>query len=294
MNNTDRIGVVVPTYERPAQLRDTVDSLRSQTIRDYEVVIVDDGSESVEQRAVLDDISEFDRFSVIRQENAGPATARNRGWQRLDTEFVAFTDDDCVVPEHWLNELLSGYEDDRVAGVGGPLVPADDTVADNVFAQFDRYKNEIIYDLPVTRQRGGKDVHVGGTANMSYRRSVLEELDGFDESFPRAAGEDADLKRRVVEAGYELVFTPVPVVHHKQFTGSAFVSQSIRRGRGEFHFHRKWNDSRSVSRIIAGFIASPLQLIEHGSLEYPVPSILYVIHQALSRIGELSEAFDIN
>lgn len=285
-----RISVVVPTYNHPYLLRATVDSLLNQTIDNYEVIIVDDGSTDPKQQRVLEDVVKRRRIRVIEQENQGPATARNTGWRAAQSEVVAFTDDDCVVRHEWLERLLCAYNEFGVAGVGGPLSPPDDAIEANVFARYDWFKNEFLYNLP--DEPVVDPHHVGGTANMSYRRSVLREVDGFDETYPIAAGEDADLKDRVEAAGYELAYVPVPVEHYKSYTLDAFVSQSVRRGRGEFHYLSKTNRKRSVLRILIGLVGTPISALSEAEPSYPAVSLLHVCHRLLSRWGELLEALD--
>ena len=74
---------------------------------------------------------------------------------------------------------------------------------------------------------------------MSYRRQVLTEVCGFDESFPCPGGEDADLKVRVVACGYRLLYVPVKVVHQRLYTVRDFWSQYYSHGRGIVPYERK-------------------------------------------------------
>jgi len=114
-----RASVVVPTYQRPKKLLATVETLRAQTIDDYEVLVVDDGSDTESQEDVLERIDGDERVRVLRQENSGPAAARNRGWRAASSEFVLFTDDDCLVPGNWVESLINGFEP-GIGAVGGP------------------------------------------------------------------------------------------------------------------------------------------------------------------------------
>ena len=290
-----RASVVVPTYNRPDTLERTVKSVLEQSIEEFELIVVDDGSDDEDQLALLDKLADRSRIQVLRQENQGPAAARNNGWRSASTDVVLFTDDDCLVPPDWIEQMLDAYDEYRdIAGVGGPLTPPDDLVESELFARYDWFKNEYVYELPDEPQRGGAEVHVGGTANMSYRRDVLEAVGGFDESFPVAAGEDADLKARVVEAGYELLYLPVAVEHRKQYTLEAFISQSIRRGRGEYFFWKKHGRNRSTFRILAGLVGAPIGTAPELTIAQPGVSVLHILHRVLSRYGELKEKFKAN
>jgi histidinol-phosphate phosphatase family protein len=132
-----------------------------------------------------------DRLAVVRGRAAGPAAARNLGWRRATAPWVAFLDDDVEPGPSWLADLEADLAalPPEVAGSQGRLrVP-----------------------LPAGRRPTDWERNVHGletarwaTADMAYRRAVLEEVGGFDERFPRAYREDADLALRVVRAGHRI------------------------------------------------------------------------------------------
>ncbi|WP_187367434.1 glycosyltransferase family 2 protein [Haloferax sp. KTX1] len=285
-------SVVVPTYERPSKLESLLESVCSQTVDYYEVIVVDDGSKLPRQHAILNQFEGQKDVHVIRQENGGPATARNRGWQHATGEFILFTDDDCIVPRKWVETLVEGFED-GVAAVGGDLVPSKKLMKSNMFARAHRFRDEMAYQQPKQPTRGRGDLAVGGTANVAYRQSVLDEMNGFDESFPLAAGEDADLQRRVVDAGYDMKFVPISVRHNDDYNWSSFVNRAIRSGEGTHHFNQKYNINRSVLRILLGMVGSlgyfPIAVRRSGKVDV---AILYVLERVFSRFGELKSAIN--
>jgi histidinol-phosphate phosphatase family protein len=128
---------------------------------------------------------------VVAGRGAGPAAARNLGWRRATAEWVAFLDDDVVPGPAWLAELASDLEGlpPRVAGCQGRVrVPVPEG------------------RRPTDWERNVRGLESArwATADMAYRRAVLAEVGGFDERFPRAYREDADLGLRVVRAGYRI------------------------------------------------------------------------------------------
>ncbi|WP_240777490.1 glycosyltransferase family 2 protein, partial [Nonomuraea basaltis] len=200
------ITVVIPTIGRPT-LRDTLAAVDSGV----PVIVVDDrhavtdrarvgtfrsggGSHSKEQGvtplAVLSDLPEHAR--VVRSGGRGPAAARNAGWRAADTPWVVFLDDDVIPQPGWAEAIWKDLVDlpEDVAGSQG----------------------RIVVPLPSDRRPADGERHTAGlmdglwvTADMAYRRAVLEAVGGFDERFPRAYREDADLALRVTRAGYGLV-----------------------------------------------------------------------------------------
>ena len=113
------VTVVIPTYGRPRQLKACLAALAEQTLAEpWEVVVVDDGSPQT-----LDSVGpawsgRLD-LRVIRQDNAGPAAARNRGVQEARGTFIAFTDDDCLPEPQWLDTLVRAARERPGALVGG-------------------------------------------------------------------------------------------------------------------------------------------------------------------------------
>lgn len=194
------MAVVVSAYDRSALLPALVEALRAQTVTDFEALLVDNGSTDdtgeVLRRLTADD----ERFRVLTMErNAGPAPARNRAWRQASAPWVAFTDDDCSPEPTWLAELLrAGEEADLVQG---RTIPGrrDPGVAER---WFDRSQQ-------IESWSGRYE-----TCNLFARRSLLADLDGFNETFPIAMGEDTDLGLRAVDAGAVTAFAHEAVVRH--------------------------------------------------------------------------------
>ncbi len=232
------ISTVIPTYNRKALLRRCLEAAVSQDYPDYEVIVIDDGSTDGTGEMVQ---REFPQVRYIRQEpNRGPAAARNRGVEAATGEIITFTDDDCLLPSAFLSRLADGYlRYPEAAGVGGYLEAPGELLRTNPFARYEAYVTHYIYHAGPEEYLGGFKCPAGGTNSMSYRKSVLVEVGGFDESFPYAAGEDADLKLRITQRGYRLLYVPVKVVHLQPYTWSRFWKQYKQHGRGAVHFERK-------------------------------------------------------
>ncbi len=206
-------AVVVPSLGRPS-LAVLLDSLAAQRRRPEQVVVVDD-------RPVADgalDVSVLPGTQVLAGGGRGPAHARNVGWHAVDqaVEWVVFVDDDVVLPAGWAEALERdlGLVDAEVAGVQAVLdvpLPADRRPTD------------------WERVTHGLSTSSWITADMAYRRRVLAEVGGFDERFPRAFREDADLALRVLAAGHELARGRRQVVHPVRPSGPW---ASLRQQRG--------------------------------------------------------------
>jgi histidinol-phosphate phosphatase family protein len=208
---TAPVAIVVPTV-RPAALARL---LRSLAAADWDgpVVVVDDRADDA---TPLVDGESPPALEVVRGRAAGPAAARNLGWRHARADWIAFLDDDVVVPPGWPSALRAdlGRLDDAVAGSQGRI------------------------DVPLPRHRRPTDWerNVAGledawwaTADMAYRRAALVSLGGFDERFGSAYREDSDLALRALRAGWRLVRGARRVTHP---VGRAGPLVSVRRQAG--------------------------------------------------------------
>jgi GT2 family glycosyltransferase len=183
-------SVVIPTIGRPC-LRDCLAALAAADGPAPEQVVV------VDDRPVpsgpLDTGPGQDGWPlrVVTSGGAGPAAARNAGWRVTSTPWVAFLDDDVRVTRGWRYQLAEDLDDlpPRVAGVQGRIVvPVPDG------------------RRPTDWERNTLGLASANwiTADMAYRRAALAEAGGFDERFPRAFREDADLALRLRADGWQL------------------------------------------------------------------------------------------
>jgi len=116
---------------------------------------------------------------------------------------------------------------------------APSVIARNLLARYESRHMRDDYGAGTAPVLGGRDCPAWGTNSMSYKKSVLDVVGGFDETFPYAAAEDTDLKWRVADRGWQLLYVPVRVVHDRPYTLASFWRQHITRGRGVVHFERK-------------------------------------------------------
>jgi len=184
--------VVIPTLGRPC-LRDCLDALAAAAgPLPRQVVLADDRRDTPDPLPVQLPPELAGRTVVVTLEGRGPAAARNAGWRAAqDTEWVAFLDDDVVVDPSWRAALVADLtgQPTRMAGVQGTItVPLPDS------------------RRPTDWERGTAGLATASwiTADMAYRRRALIDAGGFDERFPRAFREDADLALRVLDQGWLL------------------------------------------------------------------------------------------
>ena len=225
-----RAAVVVSTYNRAEYLSELRACLDAQTLRDFEVVIVDNGS------------AEPVPATLRLEQNRGPGGGRNAGVAATSAPIVVFTDDDCLPSPTWLEHLLPMFDDPDVVVVQGRVDPD-----------------------PATREQMGPFDHtisVHGptpffeTANVAYRREVFDAIGGFRERTGRAFGEDALLGAAALAHG-ERAYVDVAVVVHRCI-GRTFKQHLADR--------RQLRWFASLPLVRAGFLNRTTMLFDLGVL----------------------------
>jgi glycosyltransferase involved in cell wall biosynthesis len=171
----------------------------------FEVLVVDDGSTDKTPELVQDWAeTNRDRRVLIRSHRAGRSNARNLGIQRARGEWIAFTDSDTMPNPTWLEAAREATETPGIKAIEGAIEPVFEE--DGAPPQTHHY---------VVNRSGGYYM----TANMVYRRDLLDRVGGFDAQFD--AIEDWDLAARVMELGYEIPFVPNVIVRHPVYRRTA-------------------------------------------------------------------------
>jgi len=197
-----KASVVIAAMNAEKFIGKCLDSLEGQSFKDFEVIVVDDGSSD----NTIGAANAYPRVRVLKQDHAGPAIARNNGAWAAKGQIIVFTDSDCVLERNWLEEMVRPFKEKEIAGVQGRYR----TRQKSIIARLIQLEIERSYVKMAKR----KFIDFMGTYSAAYRKKVFEEMKGFDTSFPIASGEDTDLSFRVSEAGYKMVFRPKAIVFH--------------------------------------------------------------------------------
>ncbi len=212
-----RVSVIVPTYNRKPYLLKTVSSFENQDYGNFEVVVVDDGSE---EKAGEDldglDFSFSVRYFHIR--NRGRAGARNAGIERSDGEILLFFDDHsqphpALIREHadaHIKRKKFGGMRGRVVYIRdyGDVAIGDVPVGDVNIGGGPVPDGEPFFDALRKRLSQNSPIVNFGTHNLSVKRSVLLKTGGFDEEFDLYGAEDQEFGIRIRKAGYRLGYLP--------------------------------------------------------------------------------------
>lgn len=240
--------MIIPTRDRPGELAACLASLAAlcYPADRWELIVANDGGRP---NAGLDArVAGALPLRVLDLPHGGPASARNAGARAAVGDYLAFTDDDCLVDPNWLRAFAQGFaatEADALAG--GTLVPDA--------AWLGMRASQLVVDVLVAHQRtAAGDPVLLVSNNAAYRRTVFEAAGGFDERFPAAAAEDLELGRRMIQLGHRQRSWPSARVWHcHRLSAWGHVRQQFRYGRGGYHLqrletHRDGTPDRSFDR----------------------------------------------
>ena len=206
-----RYSFIVPVFNRPDEVGELLESLCSQTVKDFEVIIVEDGSQKT-CKDVCDKYAGILDLHYYYKENSGPGQSRNYGAERAKGEWLIVLDSDVVLPTGYLTHVDDSLRPELSAW-GGPDAAHD---------SFTDTQKAISYSMTsfftTGGIRGGKkklDKFFPRSFNMSIRRDVYLQLGGFSKM---RFGEDIDFSYRIVEAGYQTALLPDAWVWHKRRT----------------------------------------------------------------------------
>lgn len=247
-----KVSVVVPVYNSAKTLSKTIEALMSQNFLEdnFEILIADDGSTDSTAEIVK-------RYPVkyLHQDNKGPAAARNLGWKFSSGNIVCFTDSDCIPEKDWISKIIKAYTSEQIVGVGGSY---DIVNSESLLAS-------CIHEEIVQRHlKMPKEVNYLGAFNVSYRRSILEEVGGFNESYSDASGEDNDIAYRVVKKGYTLIFDKnIKVGHYHPTSLLRYLKQQFKHGFWRMKLYKDHPDMSKgdVYAGLLGFVQPPLALL---------------------------------
>jgi glycosyltransferase involved in cell wall biosynthesis len=225
-------SVIIPTYDRAATLNQCLEALANLDYprANFEVVVVDDGGSS-SLESVLEPWRGSLQLQLLRQENAGPAAARNRGAREANGDWLVFLDDDCVPHRDWLRAFADAAHDPGEV-LGGLTINA---VANNPYSAASGTLLDYLAEYFFARE---SSLRFFPSNNLALSSGRFRQLGGFDSAFRSAAGEDREFCDRWLESGGRLCKVPGAIVQHsRSLSLSTFVHQHFRYGQGAFVFH---------------------------------------------------------
>lgn len=237
-------SIIVPVYNRIEEVDDLLGSLSEQSSKDFEVVLVEDGSTER-----CDDVAAKYEGKVdvkyYYKGNEGRSIARNYGMERASGEYFLFFDSDCVIPPDYISKLYDSLQKSYTDCFGGP---------DAAHESFTVIQKAINYSmtsfLTTGGIRGGKvqlEKFVPRTFNMGFSRKVWEKVGGFREMF----SEDIDMSTRIRQAGFSISLIREAYVYHKRRNNlSSFCRQIYVFGMSRVTLYILYPDSLKLVHLL--------------------------------------------
>ena len=285
---TLRVSVVVPSCDRPEDLRRCLTSLTTQrTVHTVDVIVVDNRPSVGSARRVA---AEFPSVRVVDETRPGLSFARNAGIVHAHGEVVVATDDDVVAPRDWIERLVAPFAAPGVMAVTGNVLPLE--LETEAQCRFEAYGGLGKGFRPVqvdgewfrTRRMAVPTWQLGATANAAFRASIFRDprIGLLDEALgagtPTGCSEDTDLFYRILKAGHAIRYEPTAFVWHRHRRSMDDLrAQIYAYSKGHVAYHlttwRRDGDRRALLRLFYSLPKAYLGRVWYrlrGYSEYPV------------------------
>lgn len=249
-------SIIIPVYNRPDETEDLLASLAAQTCRNFEVVVVEDGS-TVPCREVIEKYAQTIPVKYFFKPNEGRSIARNYGMEHAEGDCFIFFDSDCVIPADYFEKLERMSAEEPFDCFGGP------DAADASFTPVQKAINHAMTSFLTTGGiRGGKvrlEKFTPRTFNMGFTREVYDKVGGFREMF----SEDIDMSTRIRLAGFSIGLYPeLPVYHKRRVDFRKFLRQVYVFGMSRITLKLLYPDSlKAVHLLPALFVIGVVAMV---------------------------------
>ena len=271
-----KFSIVVPVFNRPDEVKELLYSLCEQTLKNFEVVIVEDGS-TIKCDELVQQYSTKLQILYFFKENTGPGQTRNYGAERSSGDYIIFFDSDCIIPADYIQIVSSQLNKQFIDAYGGP---------DRAHPSFTPLQKAINYSmtsfLTTGGIRGGKqklDKFYPRSFNMGYSKEVLTVTKGFS---TMRFGEDIDMSMRILNAGFKTALISEAFVYHKRRSNfRKFYKQVFNSGIARINLFKRHPEClKAVHMLPSFFLLGSLFLILLSfflSAKFLLPILFYMI-----------------
>lgn len=205
-----RFSVIVPVYNRPVEVKELLESLSTQTYKNFEVIIIEDGSED-DCKEIIEAFSKLLSIAYYFKPNSGPGDSRNYGMTLAKGDYLLFFDSDCIIPSTYFQVVKDSLKAKHLDAFGGPD-KADESFSDTQKA-IDYAMTSVITTGGIRGKENKLDNYQPRSFNMGFSQEVYKTVGGFGDIHP---GEDPDLSYRIQNKGFKVGLIPEAHVYHKR------------------------------------------------------------------------------
>lgn len=232
--NRVKYSVITPVYNRPEEVRELLESLSNQTYKNFEVIIIEDGS-TLKCEAVCAEFQTKLDLKYFFKPNSGQGFSRNYGFERATGDYFVQLDSDAIIPENYFEIVDKHLTNNYLDAYGGP------DAAHESFTDIQKSINYAMTSVFTTGGIRGKKNNAGGqfhprSFNFGISRKVWEATGGY--TMTRMA-EDIELSIRILSKGFKVGLIEEAFVYHKRRTDfGQFFKQLHFFGRGRINLAR--------------------------------------------------------
>ena len=260
---TPYFSIIIPVYNRPDEVRELLESLAEQTCKDFELLLVEDGS----TRRCDEVAREYaDRLTIryFYKENSGRSLTRNYGMEQATGRYLVFFDSDCIIPPAYFETVRRRLDEHYVDCYGGP---------DAAHSSFSRLQKAINYAMTsffttggIRGGKGSMEKFTPRTFNMGFSKEVYDRVGGFADMF----GEDIDLSLRIRDAGFTTaLFRDAYVYHKRRVSFRSFYRQVYVFGMARVDLYRLHPESLKVVHLLPACFVCGVVVLLAGAFFWP-------------------------
>lgn len=277
-----KFSIIIPVYNRPDEVEELLESLSNQTFKDFEIIIVEDGSK-IDCIKIVENYKNKLDLKYFFKENSGPGQTRNYGAERASGNYFVFFDSDCIIPVNYFEIVNNFLNKNQLDSYGGP---------DAAHKSFTKVQKAINYSMTsfftTGGIRGGKekfDKFHPRSFNMGFTKEVFQKTTGFSKM---RFGEDVDLSLRIIAEGFSTGLIKEAFVYHKRRTDfRKFFKQIFNSGIARINLSVKHKGSLKIMHFFPTVFSIGCILLLIISIFFPVVLILPGIYILMIFIDSL-------
>jgi glycosyltransferase involved in cell wall biosynthesis len=278
MQEEIKLSVIIPVYNRPDEMKELLDSLAAQSEKDFELVVVEDGS-SIKSEDLCNAYRDRINIAYYYKQNEGPSIGRNYGLARAKGNYYLFFDSDCILPSHYMGTIQKELTDHFVDCYGGPDGAMDD------FSDFQKAVSYAMTSFFTTGGiRGGKkQVHQfhPRSFNLGFSKAVYENTGGFPITRMHP-GEDMVFAIEVIKRGFETrLVRDAYVFHKRRISFKKFYKQVFGFGKTRYIISKHYPETFKIFFLFPSlFVLGTIGALLLGAIVHPIfafPVLLYTL-----------------
>lgn len=269
-------SIIIPVFNRPDEVDELLDSLCKQTNMQFEVIIVEDGSE-LKSDKIAKKFSEKLSLIYFEKPNSGPGLSRNAGVEKASCEWLIFFDSDCIIPENYISNVTQFLTEQDIDAYGGP---------DAALPGFSTVQKAINYSMTSFLTTGGirgksksMDRFHPRSFNLGVSRKAFDTIGGYGKM---RFGEDIDFSLKLLKEGFNTALIPNAYVYHKRrSTFRQFFKQVYNSGIARIDLHLLHPGSLKVVHTLPSCFVVGMTVLLISSVFYPALLLIPLVYSLL-------------